>query len=72
MAAHLHLGEPGAGMSYDLPIEWGCHGKQSFDTRHDAQRVIHRRSINRHQSRGRCEPYRCHSCGRWHVGAGVR
>lgn len=72
MAAHLVPGSNGSGMSFPTPLDWGCQSKQAFRTRHDADKSIRRpgRHIQRHLSRGLCEPYRCAMCGAWHVGAG--
>lgn len=72
MPTHLNPGPKGAGMSYEVTPEWGCLAKQSFRTRHDADRCLNRpgRRVDRHFSRGKCESYRCDRCGAWHVGAG--
>lgn len=72
MATHLVTGPKGNGMSLEAPLDWGCLSKQSFRNRNDAKKSINRpgRSINRHLSRGLCEPYRCPRCSSWHVGAG--
>lgn len=72
MPLHLVPGQPGSGMTWEAPRNWGCLSKQSFRSRHDAIKSINRphRSIQRHLSRGLCEPYRCDLCGSWHVGAG--
>ncbi len=72
MGTHMHSGPKGSGMTWEVPLDWACLSKQSFRSRHDAQKSIQRpgRSINRHLSRGLCEPYRCARCGSWHVGAG--
>lgn len=43
-----------------------CAGKQAFDNRVDAARTI------RPRVRDEVEPYRCGSCGKWHVGGNTQ
>lgn len=73
MPLHLTPGPKGSGMNWKAPLDWGCLSKQSFRTRDDADRSLKRpgRRVERHLSRGKCEPYRCPKCGSWHVGAGL-
>lgn len=72
MTPHLVPVRSGTATTSEAPRDWGCLSKQSFRNRHDAMKSIERprRSIQRHLSRGLCEPYRCGQCGSWHVGAG--
>ena len=45
----------------------GCHGKQAFDTRPDAERVL--KLAHRRNGRVPLNTYRCISCHHWHIGA---
>ena len=73
MAGRLQHGPKGSGMTWSAPLDWSSIAKQAFATRHDAVRSLYRpgRRVERHQSRGKTEAYRCALCGAWHVGAGL-
>ena len=53
--------------------DWACVRKRSYTTRDDAQAAVDR-LVNNPQRRmsamdaARLEPYRCRSCGHWHIG----
>lgn len=50
-----------------------CFGKVAFETRNAAARILDRRSkrhkvTGRRASGGHLMPYRCATCGQWHLG----
>lgn len=49
------------------PTAAHCDGKQAFDSHQLAQRVASRRRGHS----GHFHPYRCASCGKWHLGGNV-
>ncbi len=46
-------------------ISAGCYGKQGFNSRHDANKVLKRTTRRSDQP---LNVYRCVECGDWHIG----